>query len=131
MQLLPIRFISEPIKVEFDETPSLEKKQGCPDRFAWHEDMYEVVELISEWHDYGRKGRMTHNMRPSHMKAARRRGSWGVGRDFYQVRTDTGNVFEIYYDRAPKNQADRKGTWVLFRELSEETESGDLTQHIA
>jgi hypothetical protein len=126
MQLTPLRFIGESIQVEFGQTPSLEKKQGCPDRFVWHEKTYEIVELISEWHDYGRKGRMAHNMRPSHMKSARRRGSWGVGRDFYQVCTDTGNVFEIYYDRAPKSQVDRKGIWVLYRELSEGAEPENI-----
>ena len=118
--LIPLRFISESIQVEFDQNPALEKKPDCPDRFIWHDCTYEVVELLSEWHDYGRKGRMAHNMRPAHMAAARRRGSWGVGRSYYQVRADTEQVFELYYDRAPKGQADRKGSWVLYRELSED-----------
>jgi hypothetical protein len=125
MQFTPLRFISEAITVEFDETPALRKKQGCPDRFVWQEQTYEIVEMLSERHDYGRKGRMEHNMRPSHMKAARRRGSWGVGRDYYQVRTGDGRIFEMYYDRAPKHQSDRKGTWMLYRELSDDSTPGD------
>ncbi len=119
MSLTPLHFISESIQVEFDQAPMLEKKQGCPDRFIWRETTYDVVELISEWRDYGRKGRMTHNMRSGHMKAAQRRGSWGVGRDFYQIRTKDDHIFEIYYNRAPKGQSDRKGSWVLYRELED------------
>jgi hypothetical protein len=124
--LSPLRFISESIQIEFDQTPAIEKKPGCPDRFIWHDCTYEIVELLSEWPDYGRKGRMAHNMRPAHMKAARRRGSWGVGRWYYQVRTDTDQVFELYYDRAPKGQTDRKGSWVLYRELSEDVSSKNI-----
>ena len=114
----PLRFIGEQIDVEFDQAPMLEKKPGCPDRFLWHGQTYSVRELLSEWHDYRRRGKMAVNMRPEHAAAAQRRGSWGVGRDYYRVRTDTGQVFDIYYDRAPKGINQRKGTWVLYREMS-------------
>ena len=114
----PIHFIGEPVAVEFDEPPALEKKPGCPDRFVWQGRTYAVVELLSEWHDYGRRGRMAHNMRPSHLASAARRGSWGVGRFTFRVRTDTGQFFDLYYDRAPRDTGDRKGSWFLFRELS-------------
>jgi hypothetical protein len=67
----------------------LEKKPGCPDRFVWRGEAYCVIEVLSEWHDYGRRGRMARNMRPEHAATASRRGSWGVGRDYYRVRTDT------------------------------------------
>jgi len=62
---------------------------------------------------------MTVNMRPAHAAAASRRGSWGMGRDYYRVRTDTGQVFDLYYDRATKKAGDRKGAWFLYREMSE------------
>ena len=120
----PSRFLSEPIEVEFDVAPALEKKTGCPDRFVWRERTYAIVELISEWFDPTRRGRMENNMRPEHLATARRRGSWGVGRSWYRVRTDVGPVFEIYYDRAPKGQTQRKGSWVVYREFTED-ESGD------
>jgi hypothetical protein len=63
-------------------------------------------------------------MRPTHAAAAERRGSWGVGRDYYRVRTDSGRVFDLYYDRAPGSVHDRKGAWFLLRELEplEETD---------
>jgi hypothetical protein len=114
----PLRFISESIQVQFDQAPMLEKRPGCPDRFVWRGDTYQITEILSEWHDYDRRGRMAHNMRPDHVVAAARRGSWGVGRDYYRVRTDTAQVFDIYYDRAPKTANDRKGGWFLYREMS-------------
>jgi hypothetical protein len=115
--LKPLRFIGEPITVAFDEPPVLEKKPPCPNRFTWGDTTYEVAALLSEWQDFRRRGRMAQNMRPAHRASAERRGSWGVGRDYFRVRTATGRVFELYYDRAPKNADDRKGSWLLYREL--------------
>jgi hypothetical protein len=53
------------------------------------------------------------------MVTALHRGSWGVGRYYFRVRTDTRQVFDIYYDRAPQNIEDRKGSWFLYREMAE------------
>lgn len=113
----PVQFISDVITVHFDAPPALQKKPGAPDRFEWHGKMFFVAEKLQEWHDYARRGRMAHNMRPAHLRTARRRGSWGVGRDYYRIRTACGRVFDLYYDRAPTNAADRHGQWVLFREM--------------
>ncbi len=124
----PLRFIGEPIEVQFDQPPTLEKKPGCPDQFVWQGETYRVIEKLSEWHDYGRRGRMALNMRPEHAAAASRRGSWGVGRDYYRVCTDRGQVFDLYYDRAPKKAGDRKGAWFLFREMSSIATPNDKTQ---
>jgi len=57
-------------------------------------------------------------MRPEHAATAVRRGSWGVGRDYHRVCTDSGQVFDLYYDRAPRKAGDRKGAWFLYREMS-------------
>lgn len=46
MELRPIRFIGDPIEVAFDREPLLEKKQGCPDRFRWQGESFEVVEML-------------------------------------------------------------------------------------
>ena len=118
MEIRPLRFIGEPIEVEFDQPPALEKKPGCPDRFVWHGETYHIVESLSEWHDYGRRGRMAANMRPTHAATASLRGSWGVGRFTFRVRVDSGRIFDLYYDRAPKHADDRKGSWFLFREMA-------------
>ena len=117
MDIQPLRFIGEPVQVQFDQAPILEKKPGCPDRFVWRGETYRILEKLSEWHDYSRRGRMAYNMRAEHAVVATGRGSWGVGRDYYQVRTDSDQVFELYYDRAPGKASDRKGAWFLFREM--------------
>lgn len=119
MQAKPLRFIDEPIDVQFDEPPLLEKKPGCPDRFVWRDKTYEIIALLSEWHDYGRRGRMARNMTPEHTETALQRGSWGVGRFYFRVRTDTRQVFDIYYDRAPQSIEDHKGSWFLYREMAD------------
>ncbi len=111
------RFIEEPIEVIFKMKPTLEKKPGCPDGFIWRGETHQITEILSEWHDYRRRGRMAHNMTPPHAEVASGRGSWGVGRDYFQIRTKSGRAFEIYYDRAPRNADRRKGQWFLYREI--------------
>ncbi len=118
MDTQPLRFIDEPIGVSFDQLPAFEKRPPCPDRFVWRDKSFRVAELLSEWRDYQRRGRMAANMRPEHAELAAERGSWGVGRFFFRVRTDAGMIFDLYYDRAPKGTANRKGAWFLFREMA-------------
>lgn len=113
----PLHFIGEPILVEWDTAPVFSKRPGCPDRFVWRETSYRVIGLLSEHSDYGRRGRFANNMRPEHAEAATQRGSWGVGRTYFQVQVQDGRVFELYYDRAPQG-SERKGTWFLYQEMS-------------
>jgi hypothetical protein len=119
MSLRPVRFIGERVEAHFAEPPLLEKRPGCPDGFSWRGETYQVVELLSEWQDFTRRGRMARNMSPTHARAAVRRGSWGVGRWYYRVRTAGGQVFDLYYDRSPKGPDERKGIWLLLREMAE------------
>ena len=79
-----------------------------------------VEEVLKEWFDYRRRGNSLRNMRPENMKKALRRGSWGVGRFYFRVRTGENRLFDLYYDRAPKDSSDRLGGWFLWRELGEE-----------
>lgn len=116
-RLKPSNFIGESIQVQFDQPPTLEKKPGCPNSFIWHNETFRIVELLAEWHAYDRKGRMATNMRPDHAEVASHRGSWGVGRDYFQVRVEGGRLFELYYDRAPRGSQQRKGAWFLVAEL--------------
>ena len=113
---VPLHFYDEPVEVSFTRPPALEKKPPCPDAFTWREQRYTVVELLAEWADFRRRGRMARNMQPQHAAVASERGSWGVGRFFFRVKVDTGQVFELYYDRAPKDAGARKGSWVLVGE---------------
>jgi hypothetical protein len=114
---VPLRFVGEPIEVIFDKRPLLDKIPGCPNEFLWRDERFRITKVVSEWHDYRRKGRMARNMSSKHAAVATRRGSWGVGQDYYRVFTEGGRIFEIYYDRAPKDAAHRKGGWFLYREL--------------
>ena len=116
----PIQFINEQVEARFNQPPMLEKKPGAPSGFIWRGEDHAIAEVISEWHDYQRRGRMARNMATEHADRAERAGSWGVGRDYFRVRTSGGRFFEIYFDRAPKDIDRRKGAWFLDRELVEE-----------
>lgn len=113
-----IRFISEPVEISFSKPLELEKKPVSPVSFRWRELDYQITSVISEWVDYGRRGRMANNMQPAHLETARKRGSWGVGQFYFRVLTAEGKIFDLYYDRAPRSVDDRKGEWFLDRELA-------------
>ena len=114
------RFLDEPIEVLFDSPPAYEKSPPCPDGFIWAGRAYRIVERLSEWVDFTRRGRSARNMSPSHAEVAASRGSLNVGRFFFRVRVDTNQIFELYYDRAMKNIDERKGQWLVYRELEVE-----------
>jgi hypothetical protein len=118
METKPIHFIDERIEVLFDTPPTIRKKPGCPDGFTWQGKSYRIVEMLDKWSDFTRRGKYARNMTPGHAAVASTRGSWGVGRFFFRVRTDSSQVFDLYYDRAPKNVSHRMGEWFLFREMS-------------
>jgi len=122
MALKPLQFIGQEIQVAFNKPPALEKKPPAPDQFQWEGETYLVESVLSEWQDFQRRGRMARNMRPENAAKARRRGSWGVGRFYFRLLTRGGRIFDLYYDRAPKNADDRLGAWFLYRELVLESE---------
>ena len=113
----PIRFISESVEVIFDQPPHLEKVPDCPDGFIWEDKTYRIIELLREYRDFTRRGRMAHSMRPANLRKAARRGSVGVGRFYYRVKVESGQIFDLYYDRAVKSADQRKGSWTLHQEL--------------
>ncbi len=114
---LPERFIGLGVEVGFNEEPLLEKKPTAPDNFSVEGETFRVKRLLQTWFEYGRSGRMSKNMRPSNLRKAERRGSWGVGRFYFRVEIEDGRIFDLYYDRAPKDASDRKGSWTLWREM--------------
>lgn len=115
----PIHFFDHIIEPIFDTPPALEKSPDCPNGFVWDDETYRILEMLSSWVDFKRRGRMARNMQPQHAAVASTRGSLNVGRFYFRVVTDTEQVFDIYYDRAIKNVDDRKGQWFLYRELGE------------
>jgi hypothetical protein len=116
MDTIPFRFIDEPIQVRFNESPAYEKAPPGPDGFEWRGVVYTVVQLLEEWHDFTRRGRYDRNMAPGHGSRASIHGSWGVGKYKFHVVADTGQIFELVYDRAPEDCSDRKGNWFLMGE---------------
>ncbi|HJS17531.1 MAG TPA: DUF6504 family protein [Anaerolineales bacterium] len=115
----PIHFYDHPIQPIFDSPPAHEKTPDCPSGFIWGDKTFRISEMLSSWSDFARRGKMARNMRPAHAAVASNRGSLNVGRFYFRVRVDTGQVFDIYYDRAMKNMDDRKGQWLVYRELEE------------
>ena len=112
-----IHFIGEEIEVHFDKPPVRQKSPPCPDDFTWQGCTYRVTEKLAEWSDFSRRGKMARNMQPAHATVASSRGSLGVGRFYFRVRVDSGQVFDLYYDREIKDVDDRLGHWFLYREL--------------
>lgn len=121
MDDLPFSLICEPIEVSFATPPLHEKSPPCPQAFTWRGREWRICELLAEWRDYSRRGRMAANMRPEHARRAGSVGSLGVGRFHFRIRTTEDRIFEIYYDRAPKNAGDRKGHWFLLGERKAQT----------
>ncbi len=119
MDTLPSQLIDEPIEVIFKEPPTYEKRPDCPQGFIWREKAYQITEIFSERQDFNRRGRSSRNMQPGHLSSASRVGSWGVGRYYFCVRVEEDRIFEIYFDRAPRNAGDRKGHWFLMGERIE------------
>lgn len=117
MDLIPLHFLDQPIEVIFNTPPAREKAPDCPNGFIWETKTYRVTDMLSSWTDFKRRGRMAQNMRPAHAAVASTRGSLNVGRYYFRVKVDTGQIFDIYYDRAMKNVDDRKGQWFVYREL--------------
>jgi hypothetical protein len=114
-----IHFYDNSIEPVFDTPPAREKSPDCPNGFIWDEKTYRVIEMLSSWSDFARRGKMARNMRPAHAAVASSRGSLNVGRFYFRVLTDTNRVFDIYYDRAMKNIDERKGQWFIYREMEE------------
>ncbi|MCK5328341.1 MAG: hypothetical protein KAR36_07040 [Candidatus Latescibacteria bacterium] len=92
-------FIGEIVEVAFDRG-HFEKVAIAPTSFRWRGRNYRVVRVDREWQSGEGKGA----------------GSWGVGRTYFRVRTDSGETFELYYDRKPDGRL-KKGMWVLWRSV--------------
>ena len=126
---LPVHFYDQSIEPIFDTPPAREKTPDCPNGFVWEDKTYRVIQMLSSWSDFTRRGKMARNMRPAHAAVASSRGSLNVGRFYFRVRVvlsssltaghPENQVFDIYYDRAMKNVDDRKGQWFIYREMEE------------
>jgi len=110
-----IQFIGESIEVLFDHEIIKQKSPPCPDHFIWQSRRYSITDLVQQWTDFSRKGRMQRNMSDAHRMKAEKNGSWGVGRFFFRVKVHTGQDFTLYYDRSPQS-AQKGEEWILLQE---------------
>ncbi len=90
----PIKFISREIEVTRSE------QDGSPTSFTWDGVNYTIREIIATWQDWGFSA------------GAPSRKTWRMRRhrNFYQVATDDGAVYELYFDRGVKPGG---GSWIL------------------
>ena len=99
------RFIAEKIQVE----TAGEVKQ--PVALTWRGTDYTVTEVIASWFDWG-------------FSAASKQKDWRTRRhrNYFRLRMNTNEVFEIYLDRPP---ASAEGDWVLYQILSSDDQAAD------
>jgi hypothetical protein len=117
-KLVPIRFINEVIEVHHAQPLLYAKTPTPPQAFIWQEKTFFVKEILLEWKDFDRRGKSSHNMRPSSQLKAAKRGSRGVGRFHYQVLTQDDQIFQLYFDRASWDQDTQAGEWILQAEYT-------------
>ena len=111
------KLIAKKVEVQFADPPLHKKRPLCPSVFVWNGVNYQICEILSEWQNFSRKGHLSQNMQSEHLIRAGKKGSWGVGRYYFRVKTISGQIFDLYYDRAPRRVDDRLGTWILYQEL--------------
>lgn len=111
------KFIDEPIQVGYQKEHLLKKIPVCPDYILWRGDRFDVEYLVSQWSDLSRRGLKSRNMRPAHLDRAEKKGSWGVGRFFFQITLVNRRQFVIYYDRTPRKGDEGCGQWILLYEI--------------
>jgi hypothetical protein len=89
-------FIGKPAKVECSPGGT------APTALAWNDTTVQVVEILSEWQDFGFGG--TH---PSARTWRTRRH-----RNYYRVLCDNGHTYEIYLDRGSERRQ-----WHVYRQV--------------
>ena len=96
----PEQFISEPIVPvagTFDTRSIALGEPGLPQRFAWRGSEYAVAEVLAVWKTSG----------PDTT------GEVYLRRHCWEVRTDTGQVMKIYFERQ-KNRKNAKARWFAY-----------------
>lgn len=90
---------------EIEVTLSGEVK--VPISFRLGDLSYEIIEILEMWHDR------------SFGKAPLRRKKWWQRhhRTYYKVRTTSGEIFELYYDRGASLTHPEYKKWILHRQL--------------
>jgi len=96
----PEQFISEPITPvpgTFDTRTIAIGEPGLPQRFTWRDDEYTVAEVISVWKT----------------SSPDTTGEVYLRRHWWELRTDTGHVMKLYFERQ-KNRKNAKARWFVY-----------------
>ena len=93
---MPPKFIGEKITVE---TTGAVKQ---PASFTWRDREYTVGEILLNWADWG-------------FAAGATQRDWKTRRhrNYFRVRTTSGEIFEIYHDRGRSVE----GEWYLYQQI--------------
>ncbi len=86
-----------------------------PVSFTLEGKEYTIAEIVAEWADHG------FGSAPS----GRQRWWMRHHRNYYQVRTTEGEVFEIYYDRGTSLKNTRYKKWYATRQLEAQKQPQD------
>lgn len=97
------RFVSEPIFPEAETCDTARMAAGAPGlprRFTWRGDAVEVAEVLRTWKQDGRC----------------RNGSTDryVRKHWYEVRTRTGAIMTLYFERSFRSRPSHAERWWLF-----------------
>jgi len=78
-----------------------------PVSFRHGDREYVISDIVKTWYDHGFGG------------SSLRRHRWWQRRhrNYYQVKTTEGEVFEIYYDRGTNLKYPERKKWFLYRQL--------------
>lgn len=98
------RFISESIRpvegsLNLAETPVGEPP--LPRKFIWRDVEYTVVEILDERKEVGRDA--THGGKEKYLR-----------KHWFRVRTSSGHIMNIYFERRAKSKAQRLKRWWLY-----------------
>ncbi len=96
----PEQFISEPITPvpgAFDPRGIAQGEPGMPARFVWRGEEYRVDEVLAVWKTSGPEAT----------------GEVYLRRHWWELRTTTGLVMKIYFERQ-KNRKNAKDRWFVY-----------------
>jgi len=102
-------FISEsitPDKESLDTTRMARGEPGLPHRFTWRGDQYTLAEMLDSWKE---SGKCTHGT------------EMYLRKHWYQIRTTTGEVMKIYFERQARSSKQAKQRWWLYTMTTPET----------
>ena len=98
---MPPQFFGQEIEV------TLAGEVKTPVSFRLGDRKYDIAEVLEQWHDRGF----------GKSPAARPRWWQRHHRTYYKVKTTTGEIFEIYYDRGTSLKHPEYKKWILHRKV--------------